>query len=70
MLQISKTGTKLAEKSIRYTITKLVNDTTPVILDKIFTQSLQGFSFYIKTNFIDSYSYDCNIENCYICHRK
>ena len=70
MLQISKTRTKLAEKSIRYTIPKLVNDTTPVILDKIFIHSLQGFCFYIKTNFIDSYSYDCNIENCYICHRK
>ena len=52
-----KTRTKLAEKSIRCTIPKLVNDTTPVVLDKIFTHSLQGFSFYIKfkTNFIDTF---------------
>ena len=66
MLQINKTRTKLAETSIRYTLPKLVNDTTSVILEKIFSHSLQGFISYIKQYYISLYSFNCNIDNCYI----
>ena len=43
MLQINKTRTKLADTSIRYTLPKLVNDTTSLIMEKNFSHSLQGF---------------------------
>ena len=39
------------------------------ILDKIQTHSLHGYSLYIKTKFIDLYSYECNTINCYSCSR-
>ena len=68
MLQINKTRTKLAETSIRYTLPKLVNDTTSVILEKNFSHSLQGFISYIKQYYISLYSFNCNIDNCCICH--
>ena len=68
MLQINKTRTKLAETSIRYTLPKLVNDTTSLILEKIFSHSLQGFISYTKQYYISLHSFNCNIDNCYICH--
>ncbi len=58
-----------ARNFIRYSIPDTVNNTPQCILDKIDTHSLQGFSKYIKNYYIDSYSTECNILNCYVCSR-
>ena len=42
---------------------------THLISDKIYTHSYKGYTLYIKQYYINSYSADCSIENCYICHR-
>ena len=47
-LHISKVRTKMAENSIQYTLPRLINETAPLILDKILTHSFQGFTLYVK----------------------
>ena len=68
-LNITKTNTKLAEKALRYALPKLVNNTTSNILDKVYTHSIQGYTFYVKQNLICKYSDICFIDGCYICNR-
>ena len=42
----------MAENSIPYTLPRLINETVPLILDKILTHSFQGFTLYVKQFFI------------------
>ena len=66
-LDLNRTETKKAENSLRTVVPRIVNKTTPLIIDKIATHSLQGYKSYIKNVYINSYRYECNIQNCYIC---
>ncbi len=59
-----------AKRCLRFDLPKLVNDTPTIILDKIDTHSLNGFSWYVKQYFINKYQEQCNILNCYICSRN
>ena len=56
-----------AKKSLRFNLPQIVNNTPSLILDKIYTHSLNGYSWYIKQYIINSYEDECSIENCYIC---
>ncbi len=55
---------------IRYHIPLIVNESSPEIINKIDTHSLQGFSKYIKIKILESYNKDCTIQNCCICNRN
>ena len=66
-LDLNRTETKKAENSLRTVVPRIVNKTTPLIIDKIPTHSLQGYKSYIKNVYINSYKYECNIQNCYVC---
>ena len=55
---------------IRFFIPSLVSETDDCIIDKITTHSYNGFSRYIKHNFIDAYEETCTILNCYVCGRS
>ena len=59
-----------AKNCLRFDIPKIVNNTPNCILDKIHTDSLQGFSGYIKAHILQSYQKHCSITNCYICSRN
>ena len=37
------------------------------INDGILSKSLSYFSGYIKSMFTSSYTFECNIYNCYVC---
>ena len=62
--------TKSAQNSSRYTIPKIVNETSYAITDKIFTHCLIGYSTYIKTCILNKYSMNCEILHCYICNNQ
>ena len=66
-LNLQKNTIKAAENSLRHVTPKIINDTPSIITDKIRTHSLQGFTSYIKQHFINSYTYDCNILDCFVC---
>ena len=59
-----------AKKCIRFDVPHVVNNTPSIILDKVHTHSLSGFSLYVKNYILDSYQDTCNIVNCYICSRN
>ena len=59
-----------AAKSLRYNLPVLVNNTVSEIIAKIDTHSFQGFSRYIKNQYICMYEEECQLLNCYICNRN
>ena len=59
-----------AQKSLKLNITNIVNDTPHIILDKIDTHSLNGFTNYVKLFLLQTYQDTCTVPNCYICSHK
>jgi hypothetical protein len=56
-----------AKNCIRYRIPSIFNNAPPAIISKIYTHSRQGFRNYIEKYYLDMYSTQCNIRNCYVC---
>ena len=56
-----------AQKSLKLNITNIVNGTPDIILDKIDTHSLHGFTNYVKLFLLQTYQDTCTVPNCYIC---
>ena len=56
-----------ARKCLRFDLPRIINTTPSLILDKVTTHSLQGFSRYIKQYILRNYEETCMIVNCYIC---
>ena len=69
MLHINKTNKKLSDSALRNMLPELINETDSIILDKIFTHSFHGYTFYIKQYVINNYNAACTIDNCYICNQ-
>ena len=67
-IHVERANTELARKSLRFIIGHVINNTPTLIVDKIQSHPLQGFSSYAKNFFLSQYSSSCNIRNCYICH--
>ena len=59
---------KAAQNSIRNMTSKIVNTTPDIIINKIFTHSLHGFTTYVKQYYIAEYSFECSRNNCYVCN--
>ena len=55
-----------AQKSLKLNITNIVNGTPDIILDKIDTHSLNGFTNYVKLFLLQTYQDTCTVPNCYI----
>ena len=62
-----KFRTKMADKCIRMMLPKVINSTSFLILQKIYTHSYQGFIWYIKQSILNDYSYVCTIQDCFVC---
>ena len=60
--------TSSAEETIRYYLPTFVEKVPNQIKDKIHTHSFKGFTHYAKIYYTNSYSSECDIENCYICN--
>ena len=66
-VHITRVNHVYAKKCLRQNLQVTLNNTSASVKDKIHTHSLQGFSNFVKKEYIDSYKLECNIENCYIC---
>ena len=62
------TRTKFAQNCLRNKLPSILNHTSIEVLQKIETHSFKGFSNYVKNRIIKSYTYECTINNCYICN--
>ena len=49
--------------------TRTTFQTPECITEKLYTNSLSGFSNYMKNYYIRNYNENCVIENCYICQK-
>ena len=61
------TRTHMAAKCIRSHLPVLLNDTPAIIINKIDTHSIQGFSFFIKRYYLSQYTTQCQFRGCFIC---
>ena len=66
-IRLSRTKHSFAENTMSYIVPHILDCTDKLITDKILTHSFHGYSMYIKNKFINSYSDQCQIRNCYIC---
>ena len=62
------TRTHMAAKCIRSQLPLVLNDTPEVILNKINTHSIQGFSFFVKQYYLSKYTTRCHEIACYVCN--
>ena len=61
--------TTSAKETIRYYLPSFMNDIPVLVRDKISTHSLKGFTNYSRSHYINTYTIECNIQNCYICNQ-
>ena len=56
--------------SICYRLPEILNSCPICIKEKIQTHSIAGFTKYIKNYFLEKYSLNCSVINCYICQNS
>lgn len=56
------------KNSICYRVPEIMNNSPECILSKISTHSISGYVYYIKMWYLDRYSTECLINNCYVCN--
>lgn len=56
-----------AKKCLEYQLPITINTTPKIVLDKIYTHSLDGFAKYSKNYTLKNYTFECSESNCYIC---
>ena len=66
----NRTRLKLSDKCLRNNLSRVLNSTPQLVLDKAETHSYFGFANYAKSIFINSYSSECYIDNCFVCGPK
>ena len=54
-----------AKRCIRINLPRTLNATPQPVKDKLFTHSFRGFVNYAKLIFIQKYTIECTITNCY-----
>ena len=62
------TRTQMAAKCIRSQLPSLLNDTLDIILNKIDTHSIEGFSFFIKQYYLSQYRNQCRDRDRFVCN--
>ena len=70
LINITKVRTVVAENTLRHISCKIINESLQCILEKIYKHSLQGFNSYVKLQYINSYSTECTVTDCYICNKR
>ena len=61
------TRTSSARHSVRNHLYTFLRTVPPLIINKVDTHSLSGFTNYSKNHYVNSYEEECKIVNCYIC---
>ena len=70
LIRTERPRTVFAEKRLRVYLPKLVNETPVLLLDKIATHSIQGFSSNIKRFYLHAYESECSIPHCYVSRSR
>ena len=60
---------EFAKKNLKYNLPHIINGTPEIVVEKIYTHSLRGFTTYAKQFLIQKYTDTCAIPNCYSCNQ-
>ena len=66
-LHTYRTKHEFAKKFLKYNLPHVINNIPDLVIDKIVTHSLKGFSSYAKNYMLQKYNDTCTLINCYIC---
>lgn len=55
------------QSGLRYSLPKVINNISPLLLDRCHTHSNKSSSLHYKRHLLSSYNDRCTIINCYIC---
>ena len=66
-LHTYRTKHEFAKKILKYNLPHVINNMPYLVIDKIVTHSLKGFSSYAKNYMLQKYNDTCSFLNCYIC---
>ena len=66
-LHTYRTKHEFAKKFLKYNLPHVINNIPDLVIDKIVTHSLKGFSSYAKNYMLQKYNDTCSFLNCYIC---
>ena len=56
---------EFAKRSLRYSLPHTINNAPGSLKDKITTHNLYGSAIYIKFYYLNTYTEQCAIQNCY-----
>ncbi len=62
-------NTNSPKKCLKYNLPHSINATPAIVVEKIQTHSLRGFTTYAKQFLIQKYTDTCTIQNCYSCNQ-
>ena len=67
---LPKFKNEFMQKSFHHDLIVIIHNTPSLVIDKIYTHSIQSLALYIKQYVLDFYSnIICLIDNCYVCSR-
>ncbi len=69
-LHMNRATREYAKRCLSYSIPIAINNTKPIITEKVHTHSLKGFSNYVKNSCIQGYRMTCDKRDCYICKKN
>ena len=58
---------EFVKQCISHGIVTTINSCRHIIKDKLYTHSLSGLIIFMKRFFIENYSNNCNLANCFDC---
>ena len=68
-IHTARSNHEFAKKCLKYNLPHIINDTPEIVVEKIYTHSLRGFTTYAKQFLIQKYTDTCAIPNCYSCNQ-
>ena len=69
-IHTARTKHEFAKKCLKYNLPFIINHTSDIVKEKIYTHSLRGFTIYAKNFLLQTYKDTCTLPNCYSCHQN
>ena len=66
-LHTYRTKHEFAKTFLKYNLPHVINNIPDLVIEKIVTHSLKGFSSYANNYMLQKYNDTCSFLNCYIC---
>ena len=69
-IHTARTKHEFAKICLKYNLPFIINNTSDIVKEKIYTHSLRDFTIYAKNFLLQTYKDTCTLPNCYSCHQN